>query len=240
MKTGYLIIICICCQLKLAYGQRTFNNNYYEAMPLKSVFIDIPVLPARGPFGIAKAGYEQFFTQNSRFSYNLIYEKTWFNRSFHRINADGAETQLKINFKRANRLFSFIGFNFGASKSDYTYEAVEFNSNNMLIATEYYDYVSNIYKIGYVSGFKIMSKRGLPNLEFMFNGGLKFYETKQTKGLNPNGPYVTSWVFLLGESLRTFSAGYPIRNGSFENIYMNFSVKLHILNSKKTSTRFVY
>jgi len=85
-----------------------------------------------------------------------------------------------------------------------------------------------------------MTKRGWPNLEFMFNTGLKFYETEQTKVRNPDGPNLTRYIFLLGESLRTFLAGYPIRSGSFENIYMNFSVKLHILNSKKTSTRFVY
>lgn len=85
-----------------------------------------------------------------------------------------------------------------------------------------------------------MTKRGWPNLEFMFNTGLKFYETEQTKGRNPDGPNLTRYIFLLGESLRTFLAGYPIRSGSFKNIYMNFSVKLHILNSKKTSTRFVY
>jgi len=57
MKTGYLLIIGICCQLNLVYSQRTFNNNLSEAMPFRSIFIDIPVLPEKGPFGVTKAGY---------------------------------------------------------------------------------------------------------------------------------------------------------------------------------------
>lgn len=118
MKTGYLLIIGISCQLNLAYSQRTFNNNLSEAIPFRSIFIDIPVLPARGPFGVTKAGYEQFFTPNSRFSFNLIYQKTWYNRSFHRMNIDGAETQLKANFNIGRRVLSYVGFSFGASKTD--------------------------------------------------------------------------------------------------------------------------
>jgi len=230
MKNKLLILLLTFSTYSALYSQ--FVNEIENSLltcPLRSIVIVIPVLPARGPFSIAKIGYEQFFSKNSRFTFNIIYEKTFNNNFYKKMNSDGLESEIKIHFGK-NRLLAFVGLNFGINQSNYTYHPKG--------SSLYYDYNSSNYNIGLVKGFKILSKRGYLSPEFSIFIGRKYFQATHNQGIND--PYLLTAGALGFQFRKDFLGGYPLRSGVFNRISLNFSIKILISSANKINEIFSY